>query len=59
MYFIQHCNGHLGTHLCNHSVLLKVTAPYAYFQNGKAKQYICTLEDGMQTLFQSPFFFLR
>jgi hypothetical protein len=37
-------------HSCDHGVTLQVTAPYAHPQNGKAKHFIHTLEDGMQTL---------
>lgn len=44
------CEGHLGVHLCEHGIVLQVTAPYAHPQNGKAKHYIRTLENGMQTL---------
>jgi hypothetical protein len=44
------CEGHLGDHLHDHGVTLWVTTPYAHPQNGKAKQFICTLKDGMQTL---------
>jgi hypothetical protein len=30
--------------------MLQVTAPYAYPQHKKHERYICTLENGMQTL---------
>ena len=40
----------MGTHLCGCGIFVQVTAPYAHQQNGKAERFICTLEDGMQTL---------
>ena len=29
---------------------MQVTAPYAHAQAGKAERYVCTIEDGVQTL---------
>lgn len=46
----EFCHGHLEEHLTSRSVNMQVTAPYAHSQNGKIVWYICTLEDGFQTL---------
>jgi hypothetical protein len=42
--------GKLGDHLTSHGVVMQVTAPYAHSQNRKAEHFVCTLEDGFQTL---------
>ena len=42
--------GQMGAHLRDRGITIQVTAPYAHQQNGKAEQYIRTLEDDMQTL---------
>ena len=42
--------GVMGAHLCQRGIFVQVTAPYAHQQNGKAKCFIRTLEDSMQTL---------
>ena len=44
------CCGHLEEHLTSCGIVMQVTAPYAHSQNGKIKCYVCTLEDGFQTL---------
>jgi len=43
-------HGRLAEHLTSRGVVMQVTAPYAHSQNGKAKRFIRTLEDGFQTL---------
>jgi len=44
------CLGHLEDHLTSRGIVMQVTAPYAHSQNGKIECYICTIEDGFQTL---------
>ena len=41
---------HLGSHFKNHGIMVQVIAPYTHSQNGEIECYICTLEDGLQTL---------
>jgi hypothetical protein len=45
--FVQ---GPLSAHSLRHGISMQVTAPYAHAQAGKAKHYVCTIEDGIQTL---------
>jgi hypothetical protein len=42
--------GPFHEHLITHGIAIQVTAPYAHSQAGKAKHYIHTIEDGIQTL---------
>jgi hypothetical protein len=42
--------GPMSKHIISKEINIQVTAPYAHTQNGKIEQYICTIEDGIQTL---------
>ena len=42
--------GNMGAYLKSWGIMMQITAPYAHFQNGKAKCFIQTIEDGAQTL---------
>lgn len=42
--------GQFSAHLHSHGTTMQVTAPYAHTQAGKAEHYVCTIEDGVQTL---------
>ena len=44
------CLGRLEKHFTSHGIAMQVTAPYTHSQNGKIEHYICTIEDGFQTL---------
>ena len=46
----EFCQGKLEQHFISRGVAMQVTAPYAHSQNGKIERYVCTLEDGFQTL---------
>lgn len=43
--------GNMGTYLKSWGITMQITAPYSHSQNGKAKCFIQTTEDGAQTLF--------
>src|SRR5271168_2590973 len=45
--FVQ---GPFSDHLLRRGIAMQVTAPYAHAQAGKAKRYVRTIEDGIQTL---------
>jgi hypothetical protein len=40
----------MSKHVASKGIKVQVTAPYAHAQNGKIERYICTIEDGIQTL---------
>ena len=42
--------GNMGTYLKSWGITMQITAPYAHSQNGKAEHFVCTIEDGAQTL---------
>ena len=42
--------GQMGAHLASKGIVVQKTAPHAHSQNGKSECYICTLEEGGQTL---------
>ena len=42
--------GPMGDHLTLKGIIVQKTAPHAHSQNGKSKQYICTIKEGGQTL---------
>ena len=42
--------GAFSKHLLSQGIAMQVTAPYAHTQAGKAEHYVCTIEDGIQTL---------
>jgi len=42
--------GKMGTHLASWGIAIQKTAPYAHPQAGKIERYVCTIEEGGQTL---------
>ena len=40
----------LGDHFSKNGIVVQKTAPYAHQQNGKIERYVCTIEEGGQTL---------
>ena len=42
--------GKMGEHLISKGIVVQRTVTYTHEQNGKSKQYICTLEEGGQAL---------
>ena len=42
--------GNMGAYLKLRGIMMQITAPYTHSQNGKAERFICTIDDGAQTL---------
>ena len=42
--------GSMGAYLKLWGITMQITTPYAHSQNEKAEHFICTIEDGAQTL---------
>jgi hypothetical protein len=48
----------MSKHMISKGINIQVTAPCAHAQNGNIKRYICTIEDGIQTLLADSKLFL-